>query len=103
MSDKLRSLKDKEDVLFDLAKLENMASEPRDLKDEPGTALCDYLYLVFGAVLIGFGLFATIVAFMKKSWGLCVFCALVLLICSMVGGKLVEEAWENLKRRRPQG
>lgn len=104
MSDKLRDPKDGEDVLFDLAKLEKLANEPRDLKNEPGTALCDYLDLVFGAAMILAPAAAIIMMiFAKAGWGAYLAGVVLFFFCLMVGGKMIEEAWKNLKKRGKNG
>jgi ABC-type uncharacterized transport system YnjBCD permease subunit len=78
-----------------------MPGELRDLRDEAGTVLCDYLDLVFGAGMVIAGW--TVIIMMicaDASWGAYLAGAILFLFCLMVGGMMTNEAWKNLRKRK---
>lgn len=78
-----------------------MADESRDLKNEDGTAISDFLDMMFGAGMILAPLAAIAkIAWNGSGWGAYLVWIILFLIGSAVGGMMMREGWKNLRNRR---
>jgi len=81
-----------------------MSSELHDLKDEPGTALCDYLDLFFGLMVILAALGLNVWGICKRlGWEYYIFDAGLLLLIIMIGGTTSVEGLKNIRGRKRRG
>lgn len=79
-------------------------NEPRELTKEKGIWWCDILEPVVGAGMIIASLVAIVMMIRAKAgWGMYLFGIILFLFCLAVGGMMMGEAWQNLKKSKQQG